>query len=139
MRRLVLALCVCSLTALALGAQTLGKATLAGMKYRLIGPFRGGRAEAVTGIAGNPFVWFFGAAGGGVWKTGNAGLTWQPIFDKEPVSSIGAIAVAPSDPNVIYVGTGEACLRGDISYGDGMYKSLDGGKTWIHIGLDDTR
>ena len=138
-RRFVVSLACALCLAAALPAQTLGKDTLAGMKFRLIGPFRGGRAEAVTGVAGNPLVWYFGAAGGGVWKTANAGLSWQPIFDKEPVSSIGAVAVAPSDPNVIYVGTGEACLRGDISYGDGMYKSVDGGKTWAHIGLDDSR
>ncbi len=110
-----------------------------GMKCRLIGPFRGGRVLAVTGIPGNPNVFYFGAVSGGVWKTVNGGSTWEPLFDKEPVSSIGAIAVAESDPNVIYVGTGEACLRGDISYGDGVYKSLDGGKTWTNVGLKDTR
>ncbi|TAN22268.1 MAG: glycosyl hydrolase [Acidobacteria bacterium] len=122
-----------------LGGQALQKDSLAGMKYRLIGPFRGGRAEAVTGVIGNPSEWYFGAAGGGVWKTDNAGQSWRPIFDHEPVSSIGAIAVAPSDPNIVYVGTGEECFRGDISYGNGMYKSLDGGATWTHIGLDDSR
>lgn len=120
-------------------AQTLTKDSLNGMKWRLIGPFRGGRAEAVAGVAGNPNVFYFGAVAGGVWKTTDAGLSWMPLFDHEPVSSIGAIAVDPNDPNVIYVGTGEPCLRGDISYGNGMYKSVDGGKTWTHIGLDDTR
>ncbi|MGH9703811.1 MAG: WD40/YVTN/BNR-like repeat-containing protein, partial [Candidatus Acidiferrales bacterium] len=109
------------------------------MKYRSIGPFRGGRVLAVTGIAGNPNVYYFGAVAGGVWKTTDGGLTWDPIFDKEPVSSIGAIEVAPSDPNIIYVGTGEGCLRGNISYGNGMYKSVDAGATWTHIGLDDTQ
>ena len=120
-------------------AQTLDKDSLAGMKWRLVGPFRGGRAEAVTGIPDNPFVYYFGAAAGGVWKTTNAGVSWTPIFDGELNPSIGAIAVAPSDPNVIYVGTGEPCLRGDITYGNGMYRSLDAGKTWTHIGLEDTR
>jgi photosystem II stability/assembly factor-like uncharacterized protein len=120
-------------------AQTLDKDSLAGMKWRLVGPFRGGRAEAVTGIPDNPFVYYFGAAAGGVWKTTNAGVSWTPIFDGESNPSIGAIAVAPSDPNVIYVGSGEPCLRGDVTYGNGMYKSLDAGKTWAHIGLEDTR
>lgn len=120
-------------------AQTLTKDSLAGMRWRLIGPFRGGRAEAVAGVIGNPNVFYFGSVAGGVWKTTNAGLSWMPLFDHQPVSSIGAVAVDPRDPNVIYVGTGEPCLRGDISYGDGMYKSVDGGKTWTRIGLDDTR
>ncbi|HEV2289894.1 MAG TPA: hypothetical protein VGR81_13200 [Candidatus Acidoferrales bacterium] len=120
-------------------AQTLGKNSLSGMTYRLVGPFRGGRVEAVLGIPGNPYVFYFGAAAGGVWKTTDGGGNWTPLFDHEPVASIGAIAVAPSDPNIIYVGTGEPCFRGDITYGDGMYKSVDGGKTWTHIGLDDTR
>ena len=121
------------------GAQTLSKDSLAGMKWRLIGPFRGGRVEAVTGVAGNPSVFYFGAVAGGVWKTTNAGLSWKPLFEHQAVSSIGAIAVDPQDPNVIYVGTGEPALRGDISDGDGMYKSVDGGATWTHIGLNDTR
>lgn len=120
-------------------AQTLDKNSLSGMTYRLVGPFRGGRVEAVLGIPGNPYVFYFGAAAGGVWKTTDAGGNWTPLFDHEPVASIGAIAIAPSDPNIIYVGTGEPCFRGDITYGDGMYKSVDGGKTWTHIGLDDTR
>lgn len=120
-------------------AQTLTKDSLSGMRWRLIGPFRGGRAEAVAGVAGNPNVFYFGAVAGGVWKTTDAGISWLPLFEHQSVSSIGAIAVDPHDPNVIYVGTGEPCLRGDISYGDGIYKSVDGGKTWTHIGLEDTR
>ncbi|HVA71691.1 MAG TPA: hypothetical protein VNF02_01165 [Candidatus Limnocylindrales bacterium] len=134
------ALLICALAAdVPAAAQTLGKDSLAGMKWRLVGPFRGGRAEAVAGVAGNPSVFYFGAVAGGVWKTTDAGLTWKPLFQHQAVSSIGAIAVDPQDPNVIYVGTGEEALRGDISYGDGMYKSVDGGATWTHIGLDDTR
>jgi len=125
--------------ALVAAGQTLSKDSLAGMKWRLVGPFRGGRAEAVTGVPGNPYVFYFGAVAGGVWKTTNGGSSWTPIFDKEPNPSIGAIAIAPSDPNVIYVGTGEPCFRGDITYGDGMYKSVDAGRTWTHIGLDDSR
>ena len=108
------------------------------MKWRLIGPFRGGRVLAVTGVSGEPNIYYFGAVAGGVWKTTNGGVSWEPIFDKEPIASIGAIAVAPSDPNVIYAGTGEACIRGDISYGDGVYKSTDAGKTWTNVGLRDT-
>jgi len=113
--------------------------TFKGMKWRLIGPFRGGRVLAVSGVPGDPNTYYFGAAAGGVWKSTDAGLDWTPMFDKEHISSIGAIAVAESDPNVIYVGTGESCLRGDISFGDGVYKSVDAGKTWTHLGLKDSR
>jgi photosystem II stability/assembly factor-like uncharacterized protein len=120
-------------------SQTLSKDSLEGMKWRLVGPFRGGRVEAVVGIPGNPYVYYFGAAAGGVWKTTDAGVNWTPIFDHESNPSIGAIAIAPSDPNIIYVGTGEPCFRGDITYGNGMYKSVDAGKTWTHIGLEDSR
>ncbi|HEY5340168.1 MAG TPA: hypothetical protein VIK27_04005, partial [Candidatus Aquilonibacter sp.] len=109
------------------------------MSWRLIGPFRGGRALAVTGVPGQPDRYYFGAVDGGVWESDNAGRTWNPIFDREGVASIGAIAVAPSDTQTLYVGTGEADMRSDIAYGNGMYKSTDAGKTWTHIGLDDTR
>lgn len=108
------------------------------LHWRLVGPFRGGRVLAVTGVPGQPDHFYFGSVDGGVWETRDTGRTWQPIFDKEPVGSIGAIAVAPSNPNVIYVGSGEADMRSDIAYGNGMYKSTDGGKTWTHIGLTDT-
>jgi photosystem II stability/assembly factor-like uncharacterized protein len=109
------------------------------LKWRLIGPFRAGRAITASGVPGQPDTYYFGGVGGGVWKTINSGRTWEPIFDSEPISSIGAVTVAPSDPNVIYVGTGEADMRSDISYGDGVYKSTDAGRTWQHVGLDDTR
>ena len=109
------------------------------MRWRLIGPFRGGRALAVEGISGDPLTYYFGAAAGGVWRTNDGGLNWTPLFDKQDIASIGAIAVAPSAHSVIYVGTGEACWRGDISYGNGMYKSIDGGRTWQHIGLEDSQ
>ncbi len=111
-------------------AQQLDNKLWEGMKWRQIGPFRGGRVLAVTGVSSQPNVYYFGAVSGGVWKTTNGGLTWEPLTDKQPFASVGAIAVAPSDPNVIYVGTGEACWRGDISYGNGVYKSVDAGKTW---------
>src|SRR6267143_290716 len=109
------------------------------LRWRLIGPSRGGRALAVAGVRGQPEVFYFGSVGGGIWKTNDAGRTWNPIFDSEPIASIGAIAVAPSDSNVIYAGSGEADMRSSISYGNGMYKSMDGGKTWLHIGLEDSR
>lgn len=109
------------------------------LRWRLIGPFRGGRTLAVTGVRGQPEVFYFGGVGGGVWKTNDAGRTWKPIFDSQPIASIGAIAVAPSDSNVIYVGSGEADMRSSISYGDGMFKSTDGGKTWTRAGLRDSR
>jgi photosystem II stability/assembly factor-like uncharacterized protein len=109
------------------------------MRWRSIGPFRGGRALAVTGVRGQPDVFYFGAVGGGVWRTNDAGRTWSAIFDAQPVASIGAIAVAPSNAQVIYVGTGEADMRSDISYGNGMYKSTDGGKSWAFVGLQDSR
>jgi photosystem II stability/assembly factor-like uncharacterized protein len=110
-----------------------------GLRWRNIGPFRAGRVNAVTGVIGQPSVYYFGSVGGGVWKTINSGRTWTPIFDSERVASIGAIAVAPSNPNVIYVGTGEADMRDSISFGNGVYKSIDAGKTWKHLGLENSR
>src|ERR1700733_12870715 len=110
-----------------------------GLKWRLIGPFRGGRAVAVEGVAGDSTTFYFGGVNGGIWKTTDAGTVWTPIFDKEMVGSIGAIAVAPSDPRTIYAGTGESDIRSDLSSGDGVYKSTDGGATWLHLGLEDTR
>src|ERR1700722_18398527 len=110
-----------------------------GMKYRLIGPFRGGRSLTAAGIPGDPTTYYFGATGGGVWKSTDGAVTWSPVFDKEGSGSIGSLAVANSDHNIIYVGTGEACIRGNISHGDGVYKTLDGGKTWKNIGLHDSR
>jgi photosystem II stability/assembly factor-like uncharacterized protein len=114
--------------------------TYGGMKWRLIGPFRGGRAIAVAGVPSQPNTYYFGAVAGGVWKTTDGGISWDPLFDKQTTtSSIGALAVSDSDPNVIYVGSGEACIRGNISFGDGVYKSTDAGKTWTNVGLKDTR
>jgi photosystem II stability/assembly factor-like uncharacterized protein len=110
-----------------------------GMKYRLIGPFRGGRSLTAAGIPDDSTTYYFGATGGGVWKSTDGAMTWSPVFDKEGTSAIGSLAVASSNPNVLYAGTGEACLRGNISHGDGIYKSLDGGKTWKNVGLRDSR
>ena len=110
-----------------------------GMKWRQIGPFRGGRVLAVAGVPGDSNTYYFGAVAGGVFKSTNGGLSWTPTFNNEGTASIGAIAVADADHNIVYVGTGEACIRGNISYGDGVYKSTDGGQTWTNLGLRDTR
>ena len=109
------------------------------LRWRMIGPFRGGRVNAVSGVVGQPDTFYFGSVGGGLWKSTNAGRTWTPIFDATDVASIGAIGVAPSDPNVIYVGTGEPDMRDSIAYGNGLYKSTDAGKTWRHLGLENTK
>src|SRR6266581_4694513 len=109
------------------------------MKWRMIGPFRAGKVNGVAGVPGNPAIYYIGADGGGVWKTTDGGVTWKPIFDRESAPSIGAIAVAPSNPNTIYVGTGVNAVYGDVSHGNGVYKSTNGGETWQHLGLEDTR
>jgi len=109
------------------------------LAWRLVGPYRGGRTLAVTGVVGEPNTYYFGSVGGGVWKTTDGGISWTPMSDKEKLASIGAIAVGESDPNVVYVGTGEACIRNNILQGNGMFKSTDAGKSWHFIGLGDTR
>lgn len=120
-------------------AQSVSPQLLDGLKWRLIGPFRGGRAVAVAGVPGDSTTFYFGAVNGGIWKTTDAGTVWTPIFDSQPVASIGAIAVAPSDHKTIYAGTGESDIRSDLSSGNGVYKSVDSGATWTQIGLEDTR
>jgi len=110
-----------------------------GLRWRLLGPFRGGRVDAVTGVPGKPNEFYFGHVNGGVWKTVDAGRVWKPIFDGQPVASIGAIAVAPSAPDIVYVGSGESTLRDSVGYGNGMYKSTDAGQTWTRIGLENTQ
>lgn len=110
---------------------------LQGFHWRSIGPYRGGRTRAVAGVPSQPNVFYIGVCNGGVWKTTDYGATWVPIFDDQPTGSIGAIAVAQSDPNVVYVGSGEGLHRPDLSVGDGIYKSTDAGKTWTHLGLRD--
>jgi photosystem II stability/assembly factor-like uncharacterized protein len=127
------------LAAVNVSAEGVDKSLFNGLKWRLVGPFRGGRVEAVAGLPDDPNVYYFGAVAGGVWKTTDSGVNWKPIFDHESNLSIGAMAVAPSDHNIIYVGTGEACLRNNITFGDGMYKSTDGGESWKQIGLNDTQ
>jgi photosystem II stability/assembly factor-like uncharacterized protein len=111
----------------------------AGLRWRMLGPFRGGRVDAVTGVPGRPNEFYFGHVNGGVWKTVDAGRVWKPVFDDQPVASIGTIAVAPSAPEVVYVGSGESTLRDSVGYGNGVYKSTDAGETWTHLGLADTQ
>jgi len=110
-----------------------------GMKYRPVGPFRGGRSLTAAGIPGDPTTYYFGSTGGGVWKSTDGATSWSPVFEKDGAPAIGGVAVSQSDPNVVYVGTGEACIRGNISQGDGVWKSVDAGKSWKNIGLKDSR
>ena len=134
---------LCILLGLFLAAQAFAESVqpelFNGLKWRLIGPFRGGRVVAVAGVTGDSTTFYFGSVDGGVWKTTDAGVVWTPIFDSQRIASIGALAVAPSDPNTIYAGTGEPDIRTDLSSGNGVYRSTDSGRTWTHIGLDDTR
>jgi len=133
-------LALLSLAGMAARAEQYPANLLAGLAWRDVGPMRGGRAVAVAGNANQPDTFYFGSVGGGVWKTENSGRTWFPISDEGiPIGSIGAIAVAPSDPNIVYVGTGEPDIRSQHSYGIGVFKSTDAGKTWTHIGLENTR
>ncbi|HEX5500820.1 MAG TPA: hypothetical protein VFX03_16405, partial [Thermomicrobiales bacterium] len=110
-----------------------------GLQWRMLGPFRGGRIDAVSGVVGRPNEFYMGAVNGGVWKTIDAGRVWTPVFDSQPVASIGALAVAPSAPDTVYVGSGESTLRDSMGFGNGVYKSTDAGKSWTHVGLDDTQ
>ncbi len=107
-----------------------------GLHWRLIGPFRGGRTVAISGVPGQPNVFYMAPNNGGVWKTADFGRTWDPIFDGQSSGSIGALAVAPSNPDIIYVGSGEGLRRPDLSVGNGIYKSTDAGRTWQHLGQD---
>jgi photosystem II stability/assembly factor-like uncharacterized protein len=133
---LVLAMAAC-VAAASLGAQQIAPSMYSELRWRMIGPFRASRTKAAVGIPDQPNVFYIGAVDGGVWKTDDYGRTWKPIFDDQPTGSIGAIALAPSNPNIIYVGSGEGLQRPDLSTGDGIYKSTDGGKTWTHLGLRD--
>ncbi len=135
--RAVLALGSLAVTASVAAAQT--PDLYGAMRWRQIGPPRAGRARALAGVASQPNVFYIGFDDGGVWRSTDYGANWVPLFDHEPTGSIGAIAVAPSDPNIIYVGTGGGIIRPDLAIGDGVYKSTDGGKTWVHLGLDDSQ
>ncbi|HEY1340913.1 MAG TPA: glycoside hydrolase, partial [Bryobacteraceae bacterium] len=123
------------LLASAASAASYSPALFSELRWRSIGPQRGGRTKSAAGVPSQPNVFYIGVCNGGVWKTTDYGRTWFPIFDDQPTGSIGAVAVAPSDPNVIYVGSGEGLQRPDLSVGDGVYKSNDAGKTWTHLGL----
>src|SRR5262249_12383558 len=118
-------------------AEPIGPHLYSSLRWRMIGPFRGGRTVGATGVPGQPNVFYIGVNNGGVWKTTDFGHTWTPIFDDQPTGSIGALAVAPSNPKVIYVGAGEGLQRPDLAIGGGIYKSTDAGKTWRHCGLRD--
>ncbi len=131
--------CVLSAPADEKAAAKMDESWFGGLRYRLVGPFRGGRSAAVTGVPGKPLLFYFGSTGGGVWRTTDGGATWENISDGSFGGSIGAVAVSESDPNVIYVGGGEKTVRGNVSHGTGMWKSTDAGKTWKHVGLDDSR
>jgi len=135
--------CVAIAWVVALGvvatAQTVDPALYAALRWRHVGPFRGGRTVGAAGVVQQPNVFYIGVNNGGVWKTTDYGLTWTPIFDDQPTQSIGAVAVAPSDPNIVYAGSGEGLQRPDLSVGDGIYKSTDAGRSWEHLGLREAR
>ena len=125
------------LSALGLFAQPVDPALYQELRWRMIGPFRAGRTVAISGVPGQPNVFYMAPNNGGVWKTTDYGRTWNPIFDDQPTGSIGSLAVAPSNPDIIYVGSGEGLRRPDLSVGDGIYKSTDAGHSWQHLGLRD--
>ncbi len=134
------AVCVLSvLAAQALHSQQYSQSLFADMRWRMIGPYRGGRTVGAAGVPNAPNVFYIGVNNGGVWKTDDAGRTWAPIFDDEPTGSVGAVTVAPSNPNIVYVGSGEGLQRPDLSTGDGLFRSTDAGKTWTHVGLADAQ
>ena len=134
-----LLLCAIILLPDPLRAQKLTPEIFQNLRWRMIGPHRGGRTVGAAGITDQPNVFYIGVNNGGVWRTNDYGRTWAPIFDDQPTGSIGALAVAPSNPDILYVGTGEGLQRPDLSVGDGMFRTSDGGKSWRHCGLDDAQ
>jgi len=136
-KRIILVLSLLAISVSTLNAQEANKDILGALHYRHIGP-TGNRLTSVVGIPGQPNIYYVGAASGGVWKTIDGGVHWDPVFDSQPVSSIGALAIAPSDPNIVWAGTGEPWIRSHISVGEGIYKSTDAGKTWKLMGLEKT-
>src|ERR1041385_5163934 len=140
MRRLALAVCCLLLLAVfpfLAAMQQFNPNLYQSMRWRCIGPFRAGRTVGAVGIPSQPNIFYIGVNNGGVWKTNDYGRTWKPIFDEQPTGSIGALAVAPSNPAIFYVGSGGGLERPDLSTGDGIYKSTDAGKSWTHLGLRD--
>ncbi len=137
--RNLLAVLLMAASSAAVAAETNLAAITQDMNWRLVGPFRGGRTRAITGVPGRPHAILAGAVNGGVWRSDDDGRTWTPIFDSQPTQSIGAIAVAPSNPRIMYVASGEGLHRPDLSVGNGMYRSSDAGETWTHVGLDDAQ
>src|SRR5216683_5284008 len=137
--RLLFGLLIAGLVGVALTAQRRGGPQPDGLAFRFLGPIVGNRVASIAGVPGDPSTYYAGAASGGVWKTTDGGNRWEPMFDKEPAAAIGAIAAAPSDPSIIWVGTGEAwAIRDSDVMGNGVYLSTDSGKTWVHVGLDET-
>src|SRR5690349_16961371 len=131
---------VISLAALSVAATPIRPDLLSGLVWRNVGPFRGGRISAVSGVVGDPATFYIGLPAGGVWKTTNAGATWWPVFDNvKDAEVVGAVEVAPSNGNTIYVGTGDLITGGGVAEGNGMYKSTDAGATWTHLGLEKTK
>src|SRR5262245_38579739 len=122
-----------------LHAQQFDSSFYAPLRWRSIGPFRGGRTKAAAAVAGKPGLFYVGAVNGGIWKTTDYGRTWSPIFDDQATGSIGALAVAPSNPEIIYAGSGEGLQRPDLATGDGLFKSTDAGRTWTHLGFRDAQ
>jgi photosystem II stability/assembly factor-like uncharacterized protein len=141
-RRLVSILSLTLLISASIPAQQapqVSPSLFAEMRWRNIGPFRAGRTKAAAGHPSQPFTFYIGMVNGGVWKTTDAGRTWKPIFEDQPTGSIGWVVVAPSNPDIVYVGSGEGLPRPDLAVGDGIYKSTDAGKTWTHLGLRDAQ
>ena len=137
LRRCLLSLYVLAVLPVLARAQQYDPALFAGLRWRQIGPFRGGRTVAAVGVPGRPPEFYIGVNNGGVWRSRDYGRSWTPLFDDQPSGSIGAIALAPSDPRTIYVGSGEGLQRPDLSVGDGVFKSTDSGATWRQVGLGD--
>src|SRR6267143_1313017 len=135
----IVGIVVATISCTSANAQQFDQKLYSEMRWRCIGPFRGGRTVAISGVPHQPDVFYMAAVNGGVWKTTDFGNTWNPIFDDQPTGSVGALAVASSDPNIFYAGSGEGLQRPDLATGDGMYKSTDAGKSWMHLGLRDAQ